>query len=291
MKTATGVPRSIEEGSGPSLGGGNPPRLTHVPASPPPLPLATLLRALTAEPGRPRLTWYGPSDERVELSGHVLDNWVTKTTNLLVEEFSAGPGTRVLLDLPVHWRTVVWAFATWRSGSCVVLPGALDPGDCDVVVTGRPEAYPGSGAEVVAVALGALDRRFRGDLPPGALDAAAGVMTYGDVLTWLPEADIRREALHLSDRAVPHADLLPWAADRAPVSAGARLLLTSQTDLTGMLAAVLSVYAGVGSAVLCDAEVSARLEADPERRRRLVESERVTAHGPGAGTGGGTASD
>ena len=53
-----------------------------------PLPLPGLLAQLTAEPGRPRLTWYAPA-ERVELSGHVLDNWVTKTANLLVEEYDA----------------------------------------------------------------------------------------------------------------------------------------------------------------------------------------------------------
>ena len=68
------------------------------------MPMPGLLARLTADPGRPRLTWYGDDGERVELSGHVLDNWVTKTANLLVEEYQAGPLTRVLLDLPVHWR-------------------------------------------------------------------------------------------------------------------------------------------------------------------------------------------
>src|SRR5665647_605927 len=100
------------------------------------MPLPGLLAQLTAEPGRPRLTWYAPA-ERVELSGHVLDNWVTKTANLLVEEYDAGPGTRVLLDLPVHWRSVVWAFAAWRVGACVIVPGPSTT-RVDLVVTDHP---------------------------------------------------------------------------------------------------------------------------------------------------------
>src|SRR5688572_18938796 len=83
--------------------------------------VADLLRLITRDPGRPRLTWYGDDGERVELSGAVLENWVNKTTNLLVEEFDAEPGTRVVIDLPVHWRTVVWALAVWRVGATAVL--------------------------------------------------------------------------------------------------------------------------------------------------------------------------
>ena len=49
------------------------------------MPLPGLLAQLTAEPGRPRLTWYAPA-ERVELSGHVLDNWVTKTCLLYTSD-------------------------------------------------------------------------------------------------------------------------------------------------------------------------------------------------------------
>src|SRR5659263_132930 len=159
------------------------------------MPLPGLLAQLTAEPGRPRLTWYAPA-ERVELSGHVLDNWVTKTANLLVEEYDAGPGTRVLLDLPVHWRSVVWAFAVWRVGACVMVPGPSTT-RVDLVVTDRPAAH--SGGDIVAVALPALARSFDGDLPPGVVDATGAVMTYGDVLTWMPEPDPLSPALERAE--------------------------------------------------------------------------------------------
>jgi len=95
-----------------------------------PSAVADVLALVTRDPGRPRITWYGP-DERIELSGAVLGNWVAKVTNLLVEEFDAGPGVRVELDLPAHWRTVVWALAVWRSGACVADDGTR------VIVTDR----------------------------------------------------------------------------------------------------------------------------------------------------------
>ncbi|MGN6441414.1 MAG: TIGR03089 family protein, partial [Arthrobacter sp.] len=59
----------------------------------------------------PRLTWYGPDGERVELSGRVLDNWVAKTSNLLQDELDAEPGMSLRLDMPAHWKSLVWALA------------------------------------------------------------------------------------------------------------------------------------------------------------------------------------
>lgn len=257
---------------------------------PSPVPVPALLARLTAEPGRPRLTWYGPGGERIELSGHVLDNWVTKTVNLLVEEYEAGPGTRVLVDLPPHWRAVVWALAVWRVGATVVLLEGEDttPVPCDVVVTHRPAAFGATvhPADVVAVALPALARRFDGDLPVGATDAAAAVMTYGDVLTWVPEPDPAADALVLGRRAVAHQDLLGWAATTGSGVAGpadgpaARVLVEPGTGagsaLAPVLADVLAAYTADGSVVLCAAEVVTELAADPDRRRRLIEGERVT---------------
>lgn len=189
-----------------------------------------LLRRLDVDPGRPRLTWYGTDGERVELSGHVLANWVTKSTNLLVEEHDAGPRTTVLLDLPVHWRTVVWALAVWRTGGCLRLPDAAttappdssapDPpvpgpraplrqalgrGDltaadidvADLVITDRPQDAATTRAELIAVALPALARSFGGPLPAGATDAASAVMTYPDQLGWVPPTDLTAPALDL----------------------------------------------------------------------------------------------
>ncbi len=129
-----------------------------------------LLAALQAgDATRPRLTWYGPDGERVELSARVLANWVAKSANLLVEEFDAGPGTVVAVDLPAHWKTVIIHLATLATG-------AGTEGSPDLVVTAEPAAHEGP---VVAVALPALARSFPGDLGE-ALDYAAEVLGHDD---------------------------------------------------------------------------------------------------------------
>lgn len=257
------------------------------PEHPAPTTVEGVLRVLTADPGRPRLTWYGPAPERIELSGHVLDNWVAKTANLLVEEFDAGPGVRVVLDLPPHWRAVVWALAAWRVGACVVPAGGeADPARAsdDVVVTHRPEVFAGDVAAVVAVALPALARSFGAPLPPGATDAGAAVMTYGDVLAWAPALDLTAPAVEAAPGVVvAHGDLLAWAsgADEArPTADAARALVGTAPGSDGLLACLattLTTLARDGSVVLCDPSTTAALAADPARRAALVDGERITA--------------
>lgn len=249
------------------------PYAVHVPTT----TIADLTTLLTRSPGRPRITWYSADGERVELSGAVLDNWVSKTTNLLVEELDAGPGTRVLLDLPGHWRTVVWALAAWRAGATVV----LDAGpDADIVVTDAPERHEADGASVVAVTLAALARRHPGPLPAGAIDAASAVMTYGDVIGWAPAVDPAAPALVAADLRVAHGELLGWALDVSPAATASspRVLVVAgagRVDAAG-LAEVLALLTADGSVVLLDAPFAAALAGDTGRQERLVAGERIT---------------
>lgn len=233
------------------------------------------MNLLVGDPGRPRLTWYGSEGERVELSGAVLQNWVSKTTNLLVEEFDAAPGTRLVLDLPVHWRGVLWALGAWRCGATVVLAAPEDReavGAVDVVVTSRPAAWSGE-SELVAVALPALARRFDGDLPPGVVDAAAAVMTYGDVVTWAPETDLGEVALDVPQaQTVTFDELLGEAGDDRP-----RALVDGDRSADVVLRELLALWSENGSAVLLGAEAARDLRADTARLARLRESERITA--------------
>ncbi|GGC11442.1 TIGR03089 family protein [Cellulomonas carbonis] len=254
--------------------------------------LPRVLSTVTADPGRPRLTWYGPDGERIELSGHVLDNWVTKATNLLVEEFHAGPASEVVLDLPPHWRTVVWAFAAWRAGACVATddPGTVEAGT--VVVTDRPERWAGTPADVVAVALPALARRFDGALPPGVTDSSAAVLGYGDVLTYVREHSpaacaVRTLGPGATTRA--HAELGAWARetadarwpgeewlDAADESVAYRALLQARDDdALAVVAAAVVVFGADGSVVLTSPDVTTALAEDAARREHLVETERV----------------
>lgn len=243
------------------------------PSAPP--DVDTLLRLLTADPGRPRLTWYGDDGERVELSGAVLENWVNKTTNLLVEELDVGPGTRVALDLPAHWRTVLWTLATWRAGASAVV--GTDEVEPDVVVTSRPDASaaPGRGPALVVVTLAALARRAPDPVPPGAIDAAAAVMTYGDRLGWVPPAEAAQTALGTAGTPVTHAELAAWWA---PDDERERVLLGASPDVAGWLRDVCRTLAGDGSLVLLSPARATHL-AQPgsaDELARLVAGERIT---------------
>ncbi|MFC8599339.1 TIGR03089 family protein [Isoptericola sp. NPDC057191] len=252
--------------------------MNPLPAAPrTPSTISQILDLVVSDPGRPRLTWYGDGGERVELSGAVLQNWVNKTVNLLVEEFDAAPGTVVTLDVPAHWRGVLWALAAWRTGATVALPGDVPAAGGDVVVTSRPEAWgdllSGPGApDVVAVALPALARSFDGALPPGTVDAAAAVMTYGDVIGWAPETDTAAVALEAPGAGpVTFGDLLP-----APRAADERVLVDGDRPLGELLRDLLATWAADGSVVLLSAATAAELGADPERLDRLRATERVT---------------
>lgn len=233
-----------------------------------PTTVADILRLITQEPGRPRVTWYGADGERVELSGAVLENWVNKTVNLLVEEFDAGPGTRVLIDLPPHWRTLVWALAVWRAGACVI----TEADDVDVVITSDPT--PREGAAQVVVALPALARAAEGALPPGAIDANRAVMTYGDQIIWSQPVDLDAAALS----GVPHAGLRRWASHPDGRPEGARVLWTASRNDEGvvdLLRCGVDSLAGGGSIVVL---APPRDEVtDTELRERLALTERVDA--------------
>lgn len=231
---------------------------------PNPRTVTDVLAALLREPGRPRLTWYGPDGERIELSGAVLDNWVSKTGNLLAEEFDAGPGISVLLDLPTHWRTLVWAVAAWRCGATVSFPRT--DVTADLVVTDHPERHP-QADQLVAVALPALSRSWTGsDLPAGAVDAASAVMTYGDVLGWVPATEPDEDALP----GLRYRDLVSRAL--AGAVPGSRTLLTEDpADPTSVLLRALGIWAAGGSLVLAPG-------AADDRVQRIVATEQITEH-------------
>ena len=212
---------------------------------------------VAADPGRPRLTWYGADGERVELSARTLDNWVAKSANLLAEEFDAGPGTLVDVRLPPHWRTVTWLLATWVTGACAAVPE--DPShEADAVVTADPAGALAEGADpgsVVAVALPALATSFGPGLPPGVLDGTAEVRTRGDV--FVPSAPPRpgEPALSVAGGApLTHGELMA-AAGRAAADAGlapgARVLVRPRTARgLDAVRAVLAPLAVDGSVVL-----------------------------------------
>ncbi len=223
-----------------------------------PTPAETLAALVGSDPTSPRLTWYDDAaGERIELSGAVLGNWVAKAANLLQEDAEAGPGTSVQLALPTHWRAVYWALATWSVGAQLVLapPGEPVPQPaCDVVVGCDPEVTGTASGYAVHVTLPALSR-LGADTPPGAVDEARELASYGDRFTpdALPSPD--DPALRLAGTVTAYRDVVP---DRG-WPAGARVLVAG--PLGQALLACLAAWAVEGSVVL----LAASGAADPAR--------------------------
>lgn len=174
----------------------------------------------------PRLTWYADSgSERVELSGRVFANWVTKAANLLYDE-GVDDDTTVGIDLPIHWRAAVWACAAWLRGARVRFrEEGLEISDAEVIVTDDPEFWADEGELVIAVPLQPLALSWTGDpLPDGVLDGAADLMAQPDVLLSPGDAlphpvcdDGSRVALRPVSNAWITKAVARWAADGSVV--------------------------------------------------------------------------
>lgn len=234
------------------------------------IPAIELLTALrSGQSTSPRLTWYGPGAERVELSGRVLDNWVAKTSNLFQDELDAEPGTRLRLDLPAHWKSVVLALAAWQLGMEVV----LDAAEAELLATAEPAPAAAGGAfeAVLAVALPALAMRWQGELPSGVVDYAAEVRSHGDFFMAQvdPEAD-RIAVRTASGAAHSHAGLLDGfaATVAAPEEEAPRLLVRAGEGLEPVLSQALAAWKQDGSVVLVHPDVAVT--------ERLLDDERVS---------------
>jgi uncharacterized protein (TIGR03089 family) len=218
--------------------------------------LSDLLRR---DPGRPLITFYDDATgERVELSVTTYANWVAKTASLLAEELDVERGTRVLIDLPIHWLVPVFLGAAWTIGAEVVVEDPID-----MVVAGpvpdRLAEYAAGSAPVLASALLPLGVRFREPLPAGVRDFGVDVWGQPDAFTpWdQPSAD----DLLFQGSAWGSLPLTgPWSGQR---------LLTTVNPLADP-AVLLQPLVGGGSVVLWR-------HADAERQERLVDSERATA--------------
>lgn len=251
-------------------------------------PDVILAGMLAADPARPRLTFYddleGPTKgERIELSGKVLANWVAKAGNALQDEFDAGPGSVVALDLPaLHWRTVYWAVAAWSVGATVeVAADGEGSGDAaaelaqhaDVLVSTDLEADPGAG-ELVVVTLAALARSAPSPVPAGGMDEARELATHGDRFTAFAtagadEVALRRRGAQPAYRSWRYDELVPavdWPG-------GVRVHLAGG-DVAAVLRQVLAAWAVDGSVVL-----SRGAAGGPDLAAR-VESEGVTLDSP-----------
>ncbi|MDO4898317.1 MAG: TIGR03089 family protein, partial [Rothia sp. (in: high G+C Gram-positive bacteria)] len=128
----------------------------------------------------PALIWYSSPGERIELSGRVLDNWVSKSANFLVDECEVDAGAKVVLSPQLHWRSVIVALAALRTGA--QLRFDAEGQNTQVQVSFSPDEVAVSAAEYpVILDRGPLAMRFMGQLPAGVTDYCAEVRSHADV--------------------------------------------------------------------------------------------------------------
>lgn len=78
-----------------------------------------ILEFLTNRGANPALTWYAGSglSERIELSGKVCANHLTKIANYLSLECELGAGQTMWVDLPSSWKSALWSGAALLLGA------------------------------------------------------------------------------------------------------------------------------------------------------------------------------
>ena len=139
-------------------------------------------------------------------------NWVSKTANLLVDEYDLESGETVAIGLPPHWLGVVWALSAWSAGA------AVTTGEGSLAITGPDFGVRGS-RETIASALLPLGGRFREPLPDGIHDYGAEVYNHPDLFVPFdpptPVPGVRREDARRADRC-GDADHGPGAHHRRP---------------------------------------------------------------------------
>jgi uncharacterized protein (TIGR03089 family) len=230
-------------------------------------PTSVLAEILRSDPARPRVTFYedtpGPTQgERIELSGKVLANWISKAGNALQDEYDLGPGSVVRLALPPHWRALYWAFAVWSVGGTVDLArGAAHV--VDLLICDDPDAIAAelepTPEDVVLVTLAALARVHPGPVPAGAMDDARELATYGDQFAAGAEPAPDDLALITAGEHTAYRSVVPerdWPA-------GSRVSLAG--DLPQVLESAVAAWAVDGSVVLSRNGQYAGSGPQPER--------------------------
>lgn len=222
-----------------------------------------LAAAVRRDPASPLLTFYDDrSGDRTELSGATLDNWVSKTANLLVDGLGLGAGDTAAVTLPAHWQTAAILLGVLAAGVEAV-PG--DPETADVLFTTPDQTARTKTQDRYATGLLPFAMPLR-ELPPGFADFVLEVRQHGD---YFPGRPVTADDPALGGRT--HAEALAAATARAAelgITPGARVLIdaTTHPDPIDWLLAPLVTGA---STVLC-------AHLDPAKVTSRAESEKVT---------------
>ncbi len=210
---------------------------------------ALLARRVRVDAPRPLLTFYDDATgERTELSAATVDNWVAKTSNLLVDTVGINPGDLVRVDLPPHWQTAVVLLASWSAGADVIVGRSGPDADGDppaavfLAEDALDAAFPaGDGTEIVALSMRPMNGRLARPVP-GVLDFAAEILAHGDRFTPPPPPANQRTLVRLAGSY----------SRRWELTGRDRILTTAGYDTPeGLLAGLLSPLDAGASVVVC----------------------------------------
>ncbi|GAA2641986.1 TIGR03089 family protein [Paractinoplanes durhamensis] len=229
-----------------------------------------LADAVRRDPTTPLLTWYDDATgDRTELSGATLDNWVSKTANLLIDGLGLGVGDNIAVLLPPHWQTAAIVLGAAAAGVAADLGDDPQPVDALFTAPSRAErsAAWATGDRLITGLL-PLAMPLR-ELPPGFVDYVTEVRNYGDHFRGAP--------IDQDDRALAgpvemsHLAVMRTATVRAAelgIGAGDRILIDTRAypEPEDWLFAPLAVGASV---ILC-------ANLDPAKTKPRAESEKAT---------------
>jgi uncharacterized protein (TIGR03089 family) len=213
--------------------------------------LDQLLRT-SADPSQPLVTYYDmATGERVELSTTTTANWVAKTSNFLVDELDAEPGTRIRIGLPSHWLTMVWILSAWNVGAAIV--------DHDATIGVSGPELDADEEHRLAASLRPLGGRFA-QPPPGFVDLGAEVPGHGDHFVALDPPSPGTLAVDLGGEQRTHAEVL------SSVQPSADRLVIAPAGLARDVDLLSASCLGGGSLVVVAA-------ATPEQIARVAQQE------------------
>lgn len=207
--------------------------------------LASLLRV---NPGRPLITAYDDTTgERTELSVTTYANWVSKTANLLTDEYLLGEGDTVRLALPPHWLSTVFIGAAWSAGIAIT----TDPTTAaHLVVRGPEEVHDAGDVPVLACSLKPFAVRFSSTLPDGVDDYGAMWPGQPDVFDAASTPDATTVACRHGSSSHTQEQLIEEAHDAATGWSGSRLMTDVDPADSCGTTVFLSALAHDGSLVM-----------------------------------------
>jgi uncharacterized protein (TIGR03089 family) len=226
--------------------------------------------AVRHDPTTPLLTWYDDvTGDRTELSGATLDNWVSKTANLLVDGVGLGPGDTVAVLLPPHWQAAAVLLGVSAAGLSAAL--GADPGPVEALFTSSErvsaaDAWTTPDRYVTGLLPLAMPLR---EVPPGFVDYVTEVRNFGDHFRGQPVGE-NDQAL-ADPIAMSHLAVVRTAAERAAelgITAGDRVLIDAQKHHDPLDWLFAPLVAGA-SIVLC-------AHLDPSKVESRSEAEKVS---------------